>query len=255
MFKKIITVLSACALFCSAYSVSAKESVSQVSKELVNKDIVALFETKTRLKVMSIHASEVANMSEVMTDGGLFYVTNDAKHFFVGKMYRDDTALGLVDLSEKRLEKVRLAGVEKFTDNMIVYPAKDEKHVVTIFTDITCGYCRKLHSQMSEYNDLGITVRYLAFPRSGVVDQSGKLTKGFEDLRSIWCNENPAEALTKAKNGSLVAQRICDAPIEEQLNFGRQIGVSGTPAIVLGNGQILPGYKEPQALLNSLKNI
>ncbi len=251
MYKKIIAVLSVCTVLSGVFSVSAAEVSSKVTEPLVNKNITALFEQKTRLKVISIHASGIDGLSEVVTDGGLFYVSNDAKHFISGKMFRNE-ATRIVDVSEERLGQMRLAGIAKFNDNMIEYTAKDEKYVVTIFTDITCGYCRKLHSKMSEYNDLGITVRYLAFPRSGVYAQNGELTQGFQDLRSIWCNENPAEALTKGKNGALVAKRICDAPIEEQLNFGRQIGVSGTPAIVLETGQLIPGFQEPEALLRTL---
>lgn len=256
MLKKIIAVLSICSVLSVAHSVSA-DSVSEqkdTKQAEINKKIITLFEEKTRLKVISVHPSSIENMSEVVTDAGLFYATNDAKHFLAGKMYRDENNR-LVDVSEERLGKVRLAGIAQFADDVIEYKAKDEKHVVTIFTDITCGYCRKLHAQMSEYNDLGITVRYLAFPRAGVYERSGQLTQGFEDLRSIWCHENPQEALTKGKNGELVAKRICDAPIEQQLNFGRQIGVNGTPAIVLESGQLIPGFQEPEALLRSLTHI
>jgi thiol:disulfide interchange protein DsbC len=201
--------------------------------------------------VASIKASPMPGVVEVLTDQGLFYASADGNFLLHGKMY----GLGdnVSNLTEESLAQVRVDGMVKFSDNMIVYPAKNEKHVVTVFTDITCGYCRKMHEQMSAYNDKGITVRYLAYPRAGVKDRNGSYSQGFKDLRSIWCHEDAETALTKAKSGSSVAARICEAPIEEEFNFGRQVGVTGTPAIMLENGMMVPGYQDPDKLFTLLE--
>ncbi|MFD2168010.1 bifunctional protein-disulfide isomerase/oxidoreductase DsbC [Thalassotalea euphylliae] len=208
---------------------------------------------KLGLNVSSARKSEMPGLAEVVTNQGLFYTSYDGKYFIQGKLF----SLGaeVSNLTEESLAKVRVDGMVKYEKDMIVFPAKDEKHVVTIFTDITCGYCRKLHNQMDEYNDLGITVRYLAYPRAGVFQGPGQFTQGFEDLRSIWCNEDPNTAMTKAKAGSTVARRICDKPIEDNFNFGRQVGVSGTPAIILANGYMVPGYREPNDLKQLLESL
>jgi thiol:disulfide interchange protein DsbC len=205
------------------------------------------------LEINKVNPSAMPGLVELITNQGLFYASADGKFFIQGKLY----GLGrtVTNYSEESLAQVRVEGMDTFSDAMIVYPAKNEKHVVTVFTDITCGYCRKMHEQMSDYNDKGITIRYLAYPRSGVKDRSGQYSEGFKDLRSIWCHENPEEALTKAKMGSSVAQRICDKPIEDEFNFGRQVGVNGTPAIILEGGMMLPGYKEPEALLNIIEQM
>tara|TARA_R110000744_G_scaffold2452_3_gene9899 strand:- start:164 stop:973 length:810 start_codon:yes stop_codon:yes gene_type:complete len=196
--------------------------------------------------VASIKPSKMAGVVEVLTDQGLFYASADGNFLLHGKMY----GLGdnVSNLTEESLAQVRVEGMVKFSDAMIVYPAKNEKHVVTVFTDITCGYCRKMHEQIDDYNDKGITVRYLAYPRAGVKDRSGGYSQGFKDLRSIWCHEDAQSALTKAKSGSTVAARICDMPIEEEFDFGRQVGVTGTPAIILENGMMVPGYQDPSKL-------
>jgi len=201
--------------------------------------------------VASIKASPMPGMVEVVTDQGLFYASIDGNFLLHGKMY----GLGenVSNLTEESLAQVRIDGMVKFSDDMIVYPAKNEKHVVTVFTDITCGYCRKMHEQIEDYNDKGITVRYLAYPRAGVKDRTGGYSQGFKDLRSIWCHEDPQQALTKAKNGSNVAARICDKPIEDEFNFGRQVGVTGTPAIMLANGMMVPGYQDPSKLFALLE--
>lgn len=201
--------------------------------------------------IASIKSSPMAGVVEVITDQGLFYASADGNFLIQGKMY----GLGenISNLTEESLAEVRVNGMAKFSDAMIVFPAKDEKHVVTVFTDITCGYCRKMHDQIEDYNDKGITVRYLAYPRAGVKDRAGRYSQGFKDLRSIWCHEDPEQALTKAKSGSNVATRICDKPIEDEFNFGRQVGVTGTPAIMLANGMMVPGYQDPSKLFTLLE--
>ena len=237
--------------FVFSSTIFAQEQV--ISKEAHAKLTQQLAET-IGLEIISINASPLPSLVEIVTDQGLFYASTDGQYLVQGKIY----GIGgdsVVNHTEESLAKVRVQGLKKFEDGMIVYPAKDEKHQITVFTDITCGYCRKMHKQMDKLNDMGITVRYLAYPRSGVKDQMGQYSQGFKDLRSIWCHEDPAVALTKAKLGSSVAQRICDKPIEAEFDFGRQIGVSGTPAIIFDNGFMLPGYREPAALLQILDSM
>ena len=205
------------------------------------------------LQVETARPSEVPGLAEVVTNQGLFYTSFDGKYLIQGKVY--GLGKNVRNITEESLAKVRVEGINNFKDDMIVFPAKDEKHVVTVFTDITCGYCRKLHEQMDDYNDKGITVRYLAYPRAGVKDRMGNFTQGYKDLLSIWCNEDPNTAMTKAKAGSNVAQRICDKPIEEEFNFGRQVGVSGTPAIITDSGFMMPGYRKPDELLQILESM
>lgn len=241
-------VVFASLLLAMVGSATASDSVQSTNEQLKAKlaELIGV-------NVISVAPSPLENLVEVMTEQGLFYASADGKYLLHGKLY----GLGdsVVNHTEESLAKVRIAGIEQFKNDMIVYPAKDEKHVITVFTDITCGYCRQMHQQMDELNDLGITVRYMAYPRAGVQDQLGQLSKGFKDLRSIWCHENPNEAMTKAKAGSSVAQRICDKPVEAEFNFGRQVGVNSTPSIIFENGLLLPGYRQPQDLLKILESI
>jgi len=232
---------------------SVKTSVSNASTTFDAEKLKSKLTAMLGLEIEGIKPSAMPGLVELITNQGLFYASTDGKYFIQGKLY----GLGgrVVNYSEESLAQVRIDGMDKFTDAMIVYPAKNEKHVVTVFTDITCGYCRKMHEQMDDYNDKGITVRYLAYPRSGTKNRSGQYSQGFKDLRSIWCNENPAQALTKAKAGSSVAQRVCDKPIEDEFNFGRQVGVNSTPTVILENGMMFPGYQEPDALIKMLEQM
>jgi len=116
---------------------------------------------------------------EVFTEKGLFYVSKNGKFLIQGKAYNFEE--GVVNITEKSQASFRIRGMMQLQDSMIVFPAKNEKYRITVFTDITCGYCRQLHSEIDSLNELGTTVRYLAFPRSGV---SGPT---FRKMTAIWC--------------------------------------------------------------------
>ena len=119
---------------------------------------------------------------------------------------------------------------------MIVYPAENEKTKVTVFTDIDCPYCVKLHREMADYNAEGITIRYMAFPRAGIGSPSYKKTV------NVWCSDNPAQAMSDAKEKKTIPDKTCDNPVAQQYQLGQALGVNGTPSMFLENGSSLPGY-------------
>ncbi len=228
----------------------AKESnISTLDKDFLKNRI----KTKLGLNVEKIQETMMPGMALLLTNQGIFYATYNGDYFIEGSVY--SVGDEVTNMGEEALAKIRLNGIKRFENDMIVYPAKNEKHVVTAFTDITCGYCRKMHKQMADYNARGITFRYLAFPRTGVKDKFGNFTDSFKSLRSVWCSDNAAQAMTKAKKDEAIPYLVCDKPIEAQLNFGRQIGVKGTPAIILENGMMIPGYQPPENLEKILKSL
>ena len=129
---------------------------------------------------------------------------------------------------------------------MIVFAPDAPKHIITVFTDVDCGYCARMHRQMADYNRLGIEIRYTAFPRAGI----GSPT--YEEMVSVWCAEDQHTAMTDAKAGRAVEPARCDSPVSDQYEAGRAIGVNGTPAIVLESGELIPGYLPPDELLSRL---
>ncbi|MDP5032883.1 MAG: bifunctional protein-disulfide isomerase/oxidoreductase DsbC [Paraglaciecola sp.] len=197
------------------------------------------------MKVSSIADSPITGLLQLETDKGLFYTSKDGKFLLQARVYNLDA--GMRNETELALSKMRLAGVEEFKDSVIEYKAKNEKYVVDVFTDITCGYCRKLHGEMDKYNDLGITVRYLAYPREGLRGQT------YKNMVSVWCASDPQEAMDDAKNGQTVASKVCENKVAEQYAFGQQIGVNGTPNIILPDGSLIPGYQPPNLLEQALK--
>lgn len=236
----------------TATSSSVQSNKQQSEPKLSAKYQALADKLKQTIQVTVIEVTPLAvnGMVEVVTDQGLFYTTENGDYLFHGQLF--SLKQGIQNLTEASLAKVRVNGIKRFENDMIVFKAKDEKYAINVFTDITCGYCRKLHSHIKEFNDKGITVRYLAYPRAGIKDRTGDFTQNFKDMRSVWCADDPQQAMTTAKLGSNIPYRICDKPIADEFNFGRQIGVNGTPAIVLSNGYMIPGYQTPDQLLQVL---
>ncbi|WP_411705061.1 bifunctional protein-disulfide isomerase/oxidoreductase DsbC [Edaphovirga cremea] len=192
-----------------------------------------------------IQSSPVAGLKTVLTESGVLYASEDGKHILQGPLY-DVSGKQPVNVTNQLLVK----NLEALKDEMIIYKAPQEKHVITVFTDITCGYCHKLHEQMKEYNALGITVRYLAFPRQGLDSQAEK------DMQSIWCTADRNAAFDAALRGDAVSPATCKTSIARHFELGVQFGVSGTPAVVLQDGTMIPGYQPPKemaAMLNARK--
>lgn len=190
----------------------------------------------------NVSNSPVDGMLEITYGTDLFYVSPDGKFLINGQMYDLATR---TNLTEKRLSSVRLKVLNQADESsMIVYKAKGkEKHVITVFTDIDCPYCRKLHEGMAQMNDLGITVRYMAYPRAGLNSPS------YFKAESVWCADDRNKAMDDAKlHGKITPKRCDDSPIKAQLELGNKLGVTGTPAIFFSNGHLMPGYAPPQKL-------
>jgi thiol:disulfide interchange protein DsbC len=191
-----------------------------------------------------ISPSPMAGVSEVLIGPRLFYISNDGKYLLQGSLIDMATR---TDISEERRNGIRRDAINELgEENMIVFPARESKHTITVFTDIDCGYCRKLHSEIDQYNAAGITVRYLAFPRSGINSAS------YNKAVSVWCEKDRQTAMTRSKTGETLPPANCDNPVKDEYELGQMIGVNGTPAIVLEDGTMLPGYIPPDKLAKAL---
>ncbi|CCP02002.1 protein disulfide isomerase II [Erwinia amylovora Ea644] len=193
--------------------------------------------SKLGLQQTEIQPSPLAGFKTVLSESGVLYVTDDGKHFIQGPLY-DVSGSHPVNVTNKLLEKK----VEALSKEMIVYKAPKEQYVVTVFTDITCGYCHKLHQQMADYNALGITMRYLAFPREGM---EGPVAK---KMKSIWCAADRNKALDAAMKGDEVKAADCKIDLSQHYKLGAQYGIQGTPAMLLQDGTLVPGYQGAQEL-------
>ena len=222
-----------------SFNLSAADKISSFEQ------VKAKLQASLGLQISSIGDAPVTGLLQVMTEKGLFYTSDNGRYLLQASIY--DVEEGMRNVTEEALGNVRLGGLAEFKDAVIEYKAENEKYVVNIFTDITCGYCRKLHGEMAQYNDLGITVRYLAFPRGGIN------SKSYTDMVSIWCADDKQVAMDNAKAGGTVAIKNCETKVAEQYAFGQKIGVNGTPNIIMPDGSVIPGYQPPKKLEQVLK--
>lgn len=225
--------------------VSAAEAVD---KAVIDKLRGVLEVPGTGLKVGEVSASEIPGLYQVQfTNGPLVYANADSGFFIVGDMYAVEGG-NYVNLAEKRRDgdrAVRMAAVKE--EDMIVFsPEGETRAYISVYTDVTCFYCQKLHKEVPELNKNGVEVRYLAYPRAGVDSD------GYRQLASAWCADNPQEALTKLKTKQPVPTKDCDNPIAAQYQMGMEMGVRGTPAIVTQDGQMIPGYQSAAELMVTL---
>jgi thiol:disulfide interchange protein DsbC len=147
------------------------------------------------------------------------------------------------DLGEAGLAKVRKQLLKTIpASDRIVFAPANPKYVVTVFTDVECGYCRKLHSQMADYNKQGIAVEYVAFPRMGLGSED------FKKMVSVWCADDPKQALTDAKNDRPVPPRNCKNPVTREYKLGQRVGLTGTPMVLASDGTMLGGYIPPEQM-------
>ncbi len=231
-FAVAVTVLS-----MMAGTVSAEEVPAPVA--------AAVDQLLGGMSADSVLPASVPGLYEVVVGPHVVYVSADGRHMMRGDII--DLA-SRDNLTEGRRRGARLAAIARIDEkDMIVFGPADAKHTVTVFTDIDCGYCRKLHSQMADYNAAGVRVRYLAFPRAGV--PSGV----YDRMVSVWCADDPRQAMTAAKSGGRVDEKSCDNAVASEYQLGRVLGVSGTPTIILEDGTVVPGYVPPADLVRQIE--
>ena len=182
-----------------------------------------------------------------LTDSSFFYVVGE-QYLVQGELYgfRGKTLVNLTEERARAPRRIQLIGSVYPEDTIIYSPKNEAKAILTVFTDVDCGYCRKFHRNIKQLNDYGIEIRYLAWPRSGPDSKTA------DKMITAWCSPNRHSALTKLKRGESLPLKRCTNPIAKQHELGRQLGIRGTPTIVSSGGDILPGYLPPEALLEWL---
>jgi thiol:disulfide interchange protein DsbC len=198
-----------------------------------------------QVEIDSVNPSPAAGWMEVALGGQIIYFSNDGKYLLQGNLVEVATRKNITDAKQSvmRLAELKKADLKQ----AIVFPAKGTpKHSIKVFTDLDCGYCRKLHQDMAQYNELGIEVQYLWYPRAGVNSDSSR------KAIAVHCAKDQRKAMTDAQNGADLGTANCANPIAADYDLGQRLGVSSTPTMVLADGQLVPGYLPPAALLAEL---
>ena len=201
------------------------------------------------MSVQSVKKSQIENLYIVdIGDLQPIYASKNGEFFFYGELYAvNGNMLQNTTKDEINLKRKSILDEALSEGDFITFKSDNEKHRVIIFTDVDCGYCRKFHNEINDFNDLGITVNYVAFPRSGLASDS------YNKIVTAWCSTDAKATLTKMKQGIDVQLSMCqDHPVEKHFLLGQKIGITGTPAIIKSNGELLPGYLPPEELLTRL---
>ena len=221
----------------AAFHAAADDSIAELKKSLTKR--------LPQFEVSFVDKTPIEGIYQVIIGGQVIYMTQDARYMIDGN---------LIDLSTKKnyteeaMSVIRLGQIEKLgEDKMVVYTPETIKHTITVITDIDCPYCRRLHSEMDQYMAGGVKVRYIFMPLKGQGD--------YRTTVSVWCAKDQNEALDMAKSGAELEAKDCENPIDEHLKVSKSMGVRGTPAIILQDGSMLPGYVPANKLIAQLANL
>lgn len=232
MFNVRNLVLGGVLLAFSQFAMAADSGLEEARKNIQ--------QYLTDVPADSIQPSEIKGLYKVLVPPRIFYVSADGKFAVDGNIIDLNAGINLTKIEKQKSIATAIDNLGE--DSMVVFAPKQTKHTVTVFTDIDCGYCRKLHNEVSEFNRLGIKIRYLAYPRAGLGSAS------YKKAVSVWCADDRKAAITKAKTGQPLPEKNCDNPVESHYNLGGMVGLRGTPALVLEDGSMIPGYVPPAKL-------
>lgn len=242
--------LSACAQSQTSAAASPAGAAAPVAVGIVPKvapgsadarAIQAIRKLNQQVPIDTVGAAPIAGFREAIVGGKPLYVSDDGRYLVQGTLY-DMSAKR--DLSEASMTKLRRELLKTIpVRDRIVFAPPNPKYTVAVFTDIECGFCRRLHSQIAEYNRQGIAIEYLAFPRMGLGSDD------FKKMVDVWCASDRRKALTDAKNDRPIPRRTCTNPVTMEYDIGQRAGLTGTPMIVFEDGSVYPaGYAAPAEL-------
>lgn len=243
MLKKILLGTSLSVFLVSAFVTTEAKVQESANVEEITK-LTATLKQRFRAEPTSIQQSIIPNLYQVMYGTELVYVSADGKFFLAGDLINLETRENLSEVAKRSIRRDML---DKQDNKPVVFKSKNEKHVLTVFTDIDCPYCAKLHREVPALNEKGVTIEYLMFPRAGL------RSKSFKTAVSMWCSDDNLQAMTDAKERKPIEDRTCDNPIAAQYNLGGELGVTGTPALITSSGKLIPGYIPADKLVQMLE--
>lgn len=237
---KSIPLLLLISSLLTVFNVSAD---ADSAADSVNKLKQALAKSMPRVNPTQISATPIEGLFEVVVGSQVVYMSDDARYMIEGDLYDLTTSR---NISEEAKSVFRRSAIEKLgADNMLVYTPKTVKDTITVVTDIDCPYCRRLHDEVPDYLENDVQVRYIFMPLKGAADMKKTV--------SVWCSDDQQTALNIAKSGGDVEEKSCENPIKDHMKLARDLGVRGTPAILLENGNLLSGYVPYGKLLADLR--
>lgn len=226
--------------FLSIQNAVAQDKTTEISNQLKK--------TLPEISIDSIQTTPLPGIYQLNSGPNVIYVSEDGRFIISGDII--DVNNERQNITEIARKKVRASSLAAARKDAISFAPANPKHRIVVFTDIDCGYCRKLHNDVAKLNEMGIAVDYLAFPRGGPSSPT------FDKMVTVWCSPDKQAALSDAKAGKPLKEQICvNHHIDEQFKFGLMMGISGTPTIILEDGTMLPGYLPPDKIKALLQQV
>jgi thiol:disulfide interchange protein DsbC len=229
-------------------SVSTPPPAANTPEAVVRQTLLRLV---PKAQVDQIAPAPLPGFYQVIASGHLVYVSSDGRYVLNGEVIDAAKGTSLTDEAWATYRKAQLAKVP--VADRIVFAPEHPKYTVTVFTDVTCPYCRVLHEQIGALNKEGIAVQYLAWPRAGVIGDDGKPTATYKEMVSIWCAADRNDAFTDAKKGREPKAADCKNPVKDQFDLGLRLGITGTPAVYAEDGTLIGGYLSPADMLQAVQ--
>ncbi|TBR40282.1 MULTISPECIES: DsbC family protein [Dyella] len=243
MSKKWLLAIGVSLLAAQAF---AAEPASP--EDTVRKAVLSI----ANVKIDSLKPAPMPGYYQVIASGQMVYVSADGKYLFNGDVLDVGSRKNLSDAEWAAFRKAELAKLP--VSDRIVFAPEKPRYTVTVFTDVTCTYCRALHKHIEDFNKAGIAVEYVAWPREGVTTTAGRPTDTYKEMVSVWCAADRKSAFTEAKAGKAPKSSNCDNPVKAEYDLGERLGVNGTPMVVAEDGRVLGGYMTPAQMLEKLTN-
>ncbi|MBL4763406.1 MAG: DsbC family protein [Gammaproteobacteria bacterium] len=243
MIKSFVILLLVTALSAPLY---AEDKAAPTMREFK----AALQKIAPGSKVSHIAETAIPGLFQVVLGGDVLYISHDLRYMIDGSMF--DLSLRK-NLTEPVKNAIRLDVINEVDNkNKLIYKAsassdKKNRRVMTVFTDIDCPYCVRLHREVPKLNEAGIEVRYLFFPRAGIKSSA------YDKAVSVWCADNPQQAMTDAKLKGQVVNKTCENPVNQHMDLVRKLKINGTPAIILDSGRLIPGYQPAANLIAAIR--
>jgi thiol:disulfide interchange protein DsbC len=237
------------ATFTGAIFAAPNAPTAPATAAIAAADLATLEAVASRIKgakASELRATPIKGMYEYQRGAEIAYVSEDGKYAFAGDLYTLGNSFNLTEARRREVRRGLIAAVPEVS--MVQFAPKEYKYTINVFTDVDCTYCRKLHSQIADYNKLGIRVRYLSFPRTGPDSES------WTKAEQVWCAKDRNAALTQAKLGKDPGGQVCPVnPVASEYQLGISLRISGTPAILTEYGDMIEGYAPPMELLKELQ--
>ena len=245
MFRGLVLLLLSCAALAAAVPAAEQAAPAAPPKD-PRAALLKLLPAGSALD--DLKPSPIPGIYEFSQGADVSYLTADGKYFIDGNIYDMGTRENLTETRRSRMRAALIGAVPE--SQMLIFAPKDPQYTITVFTDVDCPYCRKLHAEIGEINRLGIRVRYLFYPRTG------PNTESWRKAEAVWCAADRSDAFARATAGAKVdTDKLCaSTPVAREYALGQSIGVRGTPAILTENGEYISGYMPAQELLKAVKD-